>query len=228
MINLFAWKLAPERWNGGIKYIQAFKDAWIMHNKSHIRAAAGRNRLPREMLAGICWIEVGGDPEFIDRVAFEVRTFDWSGPPFVDRHPTLTRHPAMTSFGPVSMQLRTAAQTLGILAALRSTHPIMHRDANMARLLRFVIHVACVIGLLVVITITGSKYAWMHEIDPSVAVDAIKDEAGDHILVSYALLMVVAITQVVLLKRAGAAGAKPWIGFLILAATVVCAWRAIS
>ncbi|KAB0636382.1 ISAs1 family transposase [Burkholderia latens] len=64
--------------------------------------------------AGVCWIEVGGDPEFIDRVAFEVRAFDWSGPPFVDKHLTLTRHPAMTSFGPVSMQLRTAAQTLGM------------------------------------------------------------------------------------------------------------------
>ncbi|RRA06228.1 hypothetical protein DF059_30760 [Burkholderia cenocepacia] len=104
----------------------------------------------------------------------------------------------------------------------------MHQDANMARLLRFVTHVACVIGLLVVITITGNKYAWMHEIDPSVAIDAIKDEAGDHTLVSYALLMVVAITQVVLLARSRATGAKPWIGFLILAATVVCAWRAIS
>ncbi|MBR8314818.1 hypothetical protein KDW36_16665 [Burkholderia dolosa] len=68
----------------------------------------------------------------------------------------------------------------------------------------------------------------MQEIDPCVAVDAIKGEAGDHTPVSYALLMVVAITQVVLLKRAGATSAKPWIGFLILAATVVCAWRAIS
>ncbi|WP_175886458.1 hypothetical protein [Burkholderia sp. BCC0044] len=95
-------------------------------------------------------------------------------------------------------------------------------------LLRFVIHVACVVGLLVVITITGNKYAWMHEIDPTVAIDAIKDETGDHTLVSYALLMVVAIAQVVLLARSRATGAKPWIGFLILAATVVCAWRAIS
>ncbi|HEF5871571.1 TPA: hypothetical protein SAY52_002170 [Burkholderia cenocepacia] len=114
LINLFAWKLVPERWAGGIKYIQAFKDAWVVHNKSSIRVAAGRNRLPREMLAGVCWIEVAGDPEFIDRVAFEVRTFDWSGPAFVDKHLTLTRHPTMTSFGPVSMQLRTAAQTLGM------------------------------------------------------------------------------------------------------------------
>ncbi|NTZ10315.1 hypothetical protein [Burkholderia metallica] len=98
----------------------------------------------------------------------------------------------------------------------------------MARLLRFVIHVACIVGLLVVITITGNKYAWMHEIDPSIAIDAIKDEAGDHTLVSYALLMVVAITQVVLLARSGATGAKPWVGFLMLAATAVCAWKTIT
>ncbi|MBR8224823.1 hypothetical protein [Burkholderia ambifaria] len=120
LINLFAWKLVPERWGGGVKYIQRFKDAWVRHNRLHIRAAAGRNRLPQEMLAGVCWIEVGGDPEFIDRMAFEVRTFDWSGPPVVDEHLTLTRHPAMTSFGPVSMQLRTAAQTLGMAPSTMS------------------------------------------------------------------------------------------------------------
>ncbi|HEF5871570.1 TPA: hypothetical protein SAY52_002169 [Burkholderia cenocepacia] len=98
----------------------------------------------------------------------------------------------------------------------------------MARLLRFVIHVACVIGLLVVIAISGNKYAWMHEIDPSVAIGAIKDEAGDHTLASYALLVVVATAQIVLLARSAATGAKPWVGFLILAATVMCAWGAIT
>ncbi|CAB3761232.1 hypothetical protein B7G54_22095 [Burkholderia puraquae] len=96
----------------------------------------------------------------------------------------------------------------------------------MTRLLRFAIHVACVIGLLVAVVITGNKYAWMHEIDPSIATDAIEDAAGDRTLVTYALLMVVAVTQVVLLARSGAAGVKPWGGFLILAATGVCAWRA--
>ncbi|MET3217630.1 UNVERIFIED_ORG: hypothetical protein ABIC48_005418 [Burkholderia territorii] len=104
---------------------------------------------------------------------------------------------------------------------------VLNNSPN-GRLLRFVIHVACVIGLLVVVTITGNKYAWMHEIDPSVALDAIKDEAGDHTLVSYALLMVVAITQIVLLARSRATGAKPWVGFLMLAATAVCAWKTIT
>ncbi|KUZ62669.1 hypothetical protein WI38_11450 [Burkholderia ubonensis] len=95
-------------------------------------------------------------------------------------------------------------------------------DANMIRF----IHFACVIGLLVVIAITGNPYAWMHEIDPSVAIGAIKDEAGDRRLVAYALLMIVAVTQVVLLARSGAVGRRPWVSFLILAATGVCAWRA--
>lgn len=96
----------------------------------------------------------------------------------------------------------------------------------MTRLFRFAIHVACVIGLLVAVAMTGGKYVWMSEIDPSVAIGAIKDEAGDRTLVTYALLMVVAITQIALLVRSRAAGVKPWAGFLILVATAICAWKA--
>lgn len=114
VIDLFMWKLVPSRFGGGKGYIQKFKDAWVQHNKHPIRAAAAKNRLPVELLAGVCWIEVGGDPNFIDRVAFEVRGFDWSGPPVVDKHLTITSQPTKTSFGSVSIQLRTAAQTLGL------------------------------------------------------------------------------------------------------------------
>ncbi|AOJ63650.1 hypothetical protein WJ32_15070 [Burkholderia ubonensis] len=96
----------------------------------------------------------------------------------------------------------------------------------MTRLIHFAIHVACVISLLVVVAITGNQYAWMHEIDPSVAIGAIKDEAGDRRLVAYAFLMIVAATQVVLLARSGAVGRRSWVSFLIFAATGVCAWRA--
>ncbi|WP_269506808.1 hypothetical protein [Burkholderia sp. IMCC1007] len=96
----------------------------------------------------------------------------------------------------------------------------------MTRLLRFAIHAGCIAGLLVVVAMTRSKYAWMNEIDPSVTIGAIKDEAGDRTLVVYALLMVVAITQIVLLARSRAVGVRPWAGFLILAATALCAWRA--
>jgi len=114
LVDLFAWKLLPERFGGGIGYIQRFKDAWVQHNKAQIKVAAAQYNMPPELLAGVCWIEVGGDPNFIDRVAFEVRSFDWSGPEWVDKNLTITKNPLKTSFGSVSIQLRTAAETLGL------------------------------------------------------------------------------------------------------------------
>lgn len=121
LVDLFTWKLLPQRAGGGIAYIQSFKDAWVQHNKVSIKTAATRYKMPPELLAGVCWIEVGGDPNFIDRVAFEVRSFDWSGPTWVDRNLTITNNPVKTSFGSVSIQLRTAAQTMGLNPSEMST-----------------------------------------------------------------------------------------------------------
>jgi hypothetical protein len=114
VVDLFIWKVLPTRVGGGKAHIQKFKDAWVRHNRVRIIAAASQNKIPTELLAGVCWIEVGGDPDFIDRVAFEIRSLDWSGPDTLDRNLTITKSPAKTSFGSVSIQLRTAAQTLGI------------------------------------------------------------------------------------------------------------------
>lgn len=82
--DLFIWKVVPERKGGGIGYIQGFKDAWVRHNKMYIITAATQSQIPKELLAGVCWIENGGDPNFIDGVAFDVRAFDWSGPQWMD------------------------------------------------------------------------------------------------------------------------------------------------
>jgi hypothetical protein len=134
MIDLFMWKLVPSRLGGGKDYIRKFKNGWVQHNKHFIHAAAAKNNLPVELLAGVCWIEVSGDPNFIDRVAFEVRVFDWSGPKVVDKSLTVTSPPTKTSFGSVSIQLRTAAQTLGLNLAemtnaqLRSLASCLQRD----------------------------------------------------------------------------------------------------
>lgn len=113
-VDLVRWKLVPERFGGGRAYIQRFKDAWVRHNRAQINNLAQSHAIPPELLAGTAWIEVGGDPTFVDTFAFEVRSFDWSGPSWIDRHMTVTRDPMKTSFGPVSMQLRTAAQTMGL------------------------------------------------------------------------------------------------------------------
>jgi hypothetical protein len=40
LLDLFAWKLIPERFGGSIAYIQRFKDAWVKHNSQTIRRAA--------------------------------------------------------------------------------------------------------------------------------------------------------------------------------------------
>lgn len=114
VVDLLIWKLVPSRFGGGKRYIQRFKDAWVKHNKTFIQASAANNNLPVELLAGVCWIEVGGDPNFIDRVAFEIRVFDWSGPDAIDNNLTITNRPERTSFGSVSIQVRTAAKTLGL------------------------------------------------------------------------------------------------------------------
>ncbi|MBT2143622.1 MULTISPECIES: hypothetical protein [unclassified Rhodanobacter] len=148
-VDLFVWKLLPERAGGGIPYIQRFKDAWVRHNKTLIESNAAKYAMPAELLAGVCWIEVGGDPSSIDGIAFDVRSFDWSGPNWVDQHLTVTHHPARTSFGAVSMQLRTAAQTMGMnpagmsTAQLRSLADCLQKDvfniAIVARHLRMLI-----------------------------------------------------------------------------------------
>ncbi|RML48184.1 hypothetical protein ALQ97_04875 [Pseudomonas savastanoi pv. glycinea] len=110
LLDVIIWKGWPERWGGGPGYLRRFKDAWLVHNKLYIKAAAAKYSLPIELLAGVCWIEVGGDPNIVDRIGFEVRTFDRLG----NVSSVLTNPPAKTSFGWVSIQLRTAAITLGM------------------------------------------------------------------------------------------------------------------
>lgn len=117
LVDLFKWKVLSKQLGGGVHYIQDFKNAWVRFNKQNIRAAAQKQRLPAELIAGVCWIEVAGDPNFIDRVAFIARLIDWSGPSIVDKTLTQTSPPEKTSFGSVSMQLRTAAHTLGLKPA---------------------------------------------------------------------------------------------------------------
>lgn len=114
VIDLFWWKVVPEDLGGGTAFLQRFKDGWVRHNRFTILGVAKAAKLPPQLVAGTAWIEAGGDPTFIDRLAFEVRSFDWSGPDWVDEHLTITKEPSMTSFGAVSMQLRTAARTMGL------------------------------------------------------------------------------------------------------------------
>lgn len=112
--DFIRWTFFPEELRGGPRFLADYKEAWVYYNSSRIRDAARAAKIPVELLAGIAWNEVGGMPDFVDYAAFPIRSFDWSGPDFVDRHLTITKDPDRTSFGSVSIQLRVAAETMGL------------------------------------------------------------------------------------------------------------------
>ncbi len=75
---------------------------YISGNKELIRAAAADSGLPPEMIAGIAWQEVEGDPGWLDDAAYEGRR----------NIPGLT-DADQTSMGPIAIQVRRAAEVLG-------------------------------------------------------------------------------------------------------------------
>ena len=115
VMDIARWKFWPKRFKGGNPYLFRFKDHWVKHNRSFIIGAAHTYNIPPLLLAAVCHIEVGGDPDYLlDNLAFNVRSFDWSGPSFIDENLTITNHPAKTSFGQVSIQIRTVAWDMGL------------------------------------------------------------------------------------------------------------------
>lgn len=116
VFDAICWKFLPTKLGCGSDYIWSFKYAWITHNRQNIKSAAINNNIPPFLLAGIALIEVGGK-DFTDWPVFIFRSFDWSGPSWVDSHLTISKNPAFTSMGAVSIQLRRAAETMGINAS---------------------------------------------------------------------------------------------------------------
>ena len=45
LLDIFWWKVVPERWGGGRPHIQAYKDDWVRFNKLTILSEAAKNRL---------------------------------------------------------------------------------------------------------------------------------------------------------------------------------------
>ena len=118
------WKDVPEykwtmgdiaKWKttGGEKFIHQEKLGFIKNYKDVILDAAEKYDIPPILLAGVAYIEYGGAPMWIDDAANSVRSFDWSGPEWVDKHLTITKNPDLTSFGNMSIQVRRALEMLG-------------------------------------------------------------------------------------------------------------------
>lgn len=107
-MDIFIWKTY-----GGDEYLFQQKEKFIEKYSDVINDAAEKYNIPAFLLAGIVYSEYGGDPMWIDNVAYNVRDFDWCGPDWVDENLTITKNPYLTSFGNVSIQVRRAAETLG-------------------------------------------------------------------------------------------------------------------
>ncbi|WP_405800074.1 hypothetical protein OG291_00930 [Streptomyces halstedii] len=75
---------------------------YISANSALIKAAAQDAGLPPEMVAGIAWQEVEGDPGWLDDAAYEGRKV-LPG----------SEDPDRTSMGPMAIQVRRAAEVLG-------------------------------------------------------------------------------------------------------------------
>lgn len=107
-MDIIKWKTY-----GGDEYLFQQKENFVKKYSDVIEDAAQKYDIPSFLLAGIIYNEYGGDPMWIDNVAYRVRDFDWCGPDWVDENLTITKNPYLTSFGNVSIQLRRAAETLG-------------------------------------------------------------------------------------------------------------------
>lgn len=107
-LDFMKWKFMPHVMGGGENCLLAYKDAWVVFNTTNIQAAAKSAKIPVDLLAGVAWNEAGGDPDIMDSGALFIRTMNR---PLGYR---VTGHPTRTSCGSVSIQLRRAAETIGI------------------------------------------------------------------------------------------------------------------
>ncbi|MET9804240.1 hypothetical protein [Streptomyces sp. NPDC006368] len=91
---------------------------WIAANKEIIQAAAQRSGLPADMVAGIAWQEIGGQPGIADDVvdaAREQAAALWGLSPIAPTNLPWRAGgmPDETSFGPIAIQVRRGAEVLG-------------------------------------------------------------------------------------------------------------------
>lgn len=87
---------------GKYEKIESFKDQWVEGYREAIKKAAKKFDIPEFLLAGIVHNEVGGDPLWVDDVAYKLRELNIMGG---DKD--------KTSFGNTSVQVLTAAKSLG-------------------------------------------------------------------------------------------------------------------
>jgi len=108
--KLMRWQLIDS--HPDAPFIRDFKMSWIYAYKDVINDAAERYGIPLLLLAGVAYVEVAGDPMWIDPLAFHARRINerMFGSFFGG---LAGRDAVKTSYGNISMQIIVAAETLG-------------------------------------------------------------------------------------------------------------------
>ncbi|MBW5481233.1 hypothetical protein [Streptomyces bambusae] len=94
------------------------KAAWLSKNKEVLKAAAAHAGLPVEVVAGIAWQEISGQPQAFDDITDTLRQqadAPWGLSPITAENLPwrLGGKADETSFGPIAIQVRRGAEVLG-------------------------------------------------------------------------------------------------------------------
>jgi hypothetical protein len=111
--DVVVWKVLPKWLGGDPDRLRNYKDRWVRDHRAAIKRLSLQYNLPPELLAGVAWIETGGKPYTSKLDLYRLRRFDHSGDPLLEPM-TITKKPGFTSMGPVAIQLRRAAETMGV------------------------------------------------------------------------------------------------------------------
>ncbi|WLI75208.1 hypothetical protein Q5705_11405 [Kosakonia sp. H02] len=110
--DFFRWYALPTNWNynTGTAYLWLYKTAWLIHHRGMIQQFAREAQIPELLLAGVAVSEVGGTPERFKSVG--VLQFRQLLETIMRK--TDNKYSNSTSVGSIAIQLRAAAQTIGI------------------------------------------------------------------------------------------------------------------
>lgn len=182
--DILNWKIKSDE-----EFLHKEKLGYIENYKDVINDAANKYDIPPLLLAGICYVEYGGDPAWSDDAMYLVRNFDWSGPSWMDSNLTIAKNPDLTSFGNTSIQLRRALEMLGydsstdkrdaVIESLKDPIQNIYMAADHLDYLRNIDYEGKAASDLTddEIKIIASRY----NLGPDIALNAIVTEYGDRI-----------------------------------------------
>ncbi len=108
--DLLQWMMSGDSKN---EFIHKEKLAFIAQYKEVICDAAERYDLPEILIAGVVYKEYGGDPMFIDDIAYNGRGVTKKINDLINYDILSSKDRDLTSFGNVSIQVRRAWESLG-------------------------------------------------------------------------------------------------------------------